>query len=399
MGLNSKVHWLSLPLTTLALSLTMGVASAQDGAGALQLWSSEADATPPLVEAAEEMLGVDIEVTSVPYVDLQGQFAQAVSANKSPDLVFSSCGLQQTWGAQNLLAPVDLGDATADIDPAALLAGNWDGQTVCVPATVQSVALHRNRTLVPEPQLTWDQVQKTCADWPDDGTYCIAFTDRDDFDVFHVFPIITAYGGYLFDYQDGKWDTSAVGVDDPGTREAFKMISGLVKSGKAVATTADQISNLFISGKLGLWITGSWETVKMPKEGLDFVVEAAPSGPAGKGRPFVNSFGMYVSGSAPNLALAQLFVKNYWATAEGMELVQETLEAPTSWIPLQQSDPNFKGFIEASQGGEPIPQVDIMGQAWPLWSAPLKRAFVDGPDSVDESTAAAHKAIVALSQN
>lgn len=368
---------------------------AADG-GTLTVWADQENQGQPIADAASEALGVEVDLTIVPYADLQGQFTQAVSAGTAPDLVITACGLQQTWAAQNLLAPVDLGDAEANMDPAALLAGNWEGETVCVPATVQSIAMHRNTTLVPQPQTDWDAVRETCENWPDDGSYCIGFTNSDDFDAFHVFPVITAYGGYLFDYADGSWDTSSVGVNDPGTREAYKLIADLVASGKAIATTPEQQLALFSEGKLGLWITGSWNTVNLPTEGLDYVIEAAPEGPAGPGRPFVNSVGVYVNGSGENLALAQTFVRNWWLTEDAMAEMQEIFQAPTPWIPLQGEDPNYAGFLEASVGGEPIPQVEIMGEAWGIWSTPLKRGFADGPGVIDDTTQTAHEALVDL---
>lgn len=381
-------------VTTAIVAAVAGPVAAQDSV--LTVWAENAPQAEEIMEAAKAVLGIEYEVTAVPYADLQGQFTQAVSAGNSPDLIISSCGLQQTWASQNLLAPVDLGEAGANMDPAALLAGNWDGQTVCVPSSIQSIAMHRNTDLVAEAQTTWDQVVETCANWPDDGTYCIAFSDSDDFDMFHVFPVLTAYGGYLFGYENGAWDTANVGVNDPGTQAAITMMAELVASGKAVATTTEQVMGLFSDGKVGLWITGSWNTVNLPAEGLNYTVEASPAGPAGPGRPFINSRGVYVSGSAPNLALAQVFIRNFWLTEDAMRLFQVLNGAPTPWIPLQGTDPEMAGFQAASAGGEPIPQVDVMGKAWALWSAPLKSAFNNGPGVVAEATETAHQAIVNL---
>ncbi len=367
----------------------------EPSAQTLTVWTDEPETAEAVVEQASADLGIEFDIVSIPYTELQSQYEQAVAVGEGPDLLFTSCGLHSQLAPQNLVAEIQAGDAIDQLDDAAIAASSWDGSLYCAPISAQSIAQVRNTALVPERPADWNEVQELCAEWPDDGTYCAGFVSADDFDAFHVFPIITAYGGYLFGYDGVEWDTSDVGINDPGTREAFSMIGDLVNSGKAITGTPDELLSLYQDGDIGLWITGDWNTNRLDDSTLEYTIEPAPDGPAGPGRPFVNSFGVYVNPTSPQLALAQLFVRDWTLTDDGMAAWQDAWNSPSSWLPLQSTSDQYAGFEAAAKGGEPIPQINVMAEAWAPWGNALNQSFNNGSSVVDDATQDAHDAVVA----
>ena len=121
-----------------------------------------------------------------------------------------------------MLEPLDIAAIADDFQDVAIDAFTYDGQTYGLPYAVENIALVRNTDLVPEAPATFEEMIQIATDFKaqhaDDPTYQgLALQVGAEGDGYHLQPILSAFGGYIFGQnEDGTFNPDDLGIDSRG---------------------------------------------------------------------------------------------------------------------------------------------------------------------------------------
>ncbi|CUR59470.1 putative Carbohydrate ABC transporter substrate-binding protein, CUT1 family [metagenome] len=346
----------------------------------------------PAVKKVAEKFGADNGITvkvQAISTDLQGQFVTADSAGNGPDVVVGAHdwigNLVQNGAIEPLqLSPEDL----SGYSPKAVQATTYDGKLYGVPYGIEALALYRNTDVAPDEPKTMDDAiaagQKAVDAGKVDSALNLPVGDTGD--AYHMEPILTSFGGYIFAQDDaGAYDPADVGIGKEGSVAAAEKISDLAKA-KVLRTSisGDNSIALFTSKKAAFLVSGPWALPDIKKAGFPYAIQPLP-GFAGQGpaEPFMGAQAFMVAANGKHKDIAQEFVNNGVNSEEAMQ----TLFAETQLVPAMTSvqetvtDPDLTVFTEAANAANPMPAIPAMASVWePLGKA--YSAIVSGKDPV-----------------
>jgi len=354
-------------LAVIALSSVAPLLAQDD---ALIIWADgrRAPILQPLAEAFTAEFGVPVEIQQVELVDVRDQLLVAGPAGEGPDIGIiphDHVGLLVRNGA---IVPFDLSEFEGQFYPAAVNLFTYEDQVWGMPYATENVAFVRNVDLVPEPQTTWQQVAETSAALVADGTSQYGFVMQTG-DAFHAFPIISAFGGYIFGQnEDGSFDTSNVGWASEGGLAAAQWMADMYTAGlmtPAWDTTALQES--FNAGDVAMFVTGPWQSNALAESGINFSIDPIPGaeGISDAGSPFAGGQGFIISAFSEKQLLAESFLYEYVATDEVMQQLFETEGRIPAWTAVDTSAfPTAAAFVAAGENAIPMPAIPEMGAVW-----------------------------------
>jgi raffinose/stachyose/melibiose transport system substrate-binding protein len=175
-----------------------------------------------------------------------------------------------------------------------------------VPVQVEEIVVYYNKSLVPEPPKTVDELRQIADDLKGQDIIPFAFGDQEQWPAGHMFSIgaSNVLGREGLDdifYGDGRWDTpEVIAAIDLIFRDFVE--SGYYPEG-VNAITYDDANNLFYSGQAAMNPTGTWLVSTIVESVQDFEVSFFPfpsiegssiSPPAGVGS------GLFVAKNAKN---------------------------------------------------------------------------------------------------
>ena len=362
-----------VPLFALLILLILGSASfavsAQDDQ--LTIWSMESYA-PILEELAAEFadeFGIQVIVHEAGFGDIRDQFKTAGPAGEGPDLFIGAHDWLGELAVNGLLAELDLSDVADDFLPASLAAFVYDGVQYGLPTTQENVAFIRNTDLVPENPATWDDVRAISEQLKADGDAQYGWIIQDQ-DPYHSFPLLTAFGGYVFGLTDAGYDPSDVGIDSEGAIAGASYMEGFVADGlMPTGVDYDVMHTLFETGEAAMIITGPWAIPRIQESGVNFVVGGLPAGPGGASKPFLGVIGFMISAFSENQILAETFLLDFIATEDVMASLYSSDPRPPAHLAVRESleDEIIVGFVAAGEEGLAMPAIPEMSAVWSAW--------------------------------
>ena len=384
-----------------------GAATGGTGADAsgtdLLIWTGGGpggEATKALAAAFGKANGVNVTVQIVPK-DLQTTFVTAAQAGNSPDVVMGAHDWIGNLVQNGAIDPVQMSDQTQSLfEPLAIKAVTFNGQTYGIPYTMNNIVLFRNTDLVPQAPRTFEDMVATGQALKAAGkvTEVVAYPIGAVGDAYHINPLYTSAGGYMFGTKpDGDLDPADLGVAKADAATAYRKISALGEKGEGVlkrSITTDNIMSLFTGRKTAFMVSGPWQFADLKKTGLDFDVSPVPGFAGGKpASPFVTVDAAYVASKGTHKALAQEFVTNYWSTPEvALALFKANPNVPALKSTLEQiraTDPEVVKAADAGRAsGQIMPNIPAMAAVWdPLGKA--EAAIIGGADPTSTVAAAA----------
>jgi arabinogalactan oligomer/maltooligosaccharide transport system substrate-binding protein len=338
----------------------------------LTIWADETRA--PIIEeigqAFTEQYGVGITVEQMGFGDIRDQLKIAGPAGEGPDVIIGAHDWLGELVINGLLAPIDLGDKKDQFVAAAVQALIYDGTLYGVPYATENVAFFRNPELVPEAPETWDEVAEIAAQLEADGTVGQGYVLQQG-DPYHFFPIMTAFGGYVFGLDaEGNYVADDVGIDSEGSIAAAEWLDTMVKEGHLKADIDwDTMHALFEGGDSAMFLTGPWSLDRLRESGIPYAISNIPAGPAGEGRPFLGVQGFMVSAFSDDPLLAQTFLMEFVATEETMQELYEVGLRASAFLPVLEAteDADLAAFGEAGRNGLPMPAIPEMSAVWTAW--------------------------------
>lgn len=325
--------------------------------------SVEVDTLQKYADEWGEKNGYEVEVLhQSPSVQ---QFAQAVKSASGPDAVVGIPNDQLADYVNAGLAaevPQEL-YTDSDFSDAAIQACYVDGKRYAAPLSVETTALFYNTELVSKVPSTWEELVEQAAQ---NGGVQFDATS-----IYYDLGFVRACGGYIFQYKDGAYDTSDIGLANAGAVEAYEFINALCNKYNLITAdvTADIARSNFQNGKCAYYIGGPWDIDGFTSAQTPFAISEMPTF---HGQPFVTPVGTqvsFVSNNSDKQEQVWNFIQ-YLIENGALNLYEAGDRIPARLADQElaeiQNNEYAQAFIAQINNGEPMPTVSEMGQLWSI---------------------------------
>ena len=327
--------------------------------------------------------GVDVVVEEVDIDDVYGAILDSGPDGTLPDVFIG----RHVWAEELVVGehvvPLDLDAARDRFLDVALTGFNVGGRLYAVPASIEAMAMYRNTDLVAAAPAGWDGLVAAC-DAVDVDT-CVAVPGGSgDPDAYAQFVFLSAFGGFVFGYDDASgFDEAVVGVDAAATIDGAAFLRQQVDAGVVVDTGYAEAKQRFLDGRAAFWLSGPWELDELAATDVPFGVSVIPRISDGPARPFVGATGWYVSANSSQAELAESFLVDHVATDATMDAFVAAGADDSAWSAVVRSLPETSpahAFAVSATDGVAIPNLVAMADVWgPLGErlAQLRRGELD----------------------
>ena len=248
-----------------------------------------------------------VEVLALPYDAFASKLTSAIPSGHGPDVFIFAHERIGNWAREGYLKAVDPGPINGVLRDALTV----EGQVWGLPLAVKSVALFRNRALVPDAPATTDELLQQARRLTDAsrGQYGLAYPVTDFY--FHA-AWQSGFGGTIFQEPGHR----AV-LDTPGSVRALEFVQQQVMKTLPEEPTSQLVTALFNSGKAAMAINGPWFVGEIDKD-IDYAISTLPlvSQTGLRMRPLLSVEAAIVSGHANETEGAQKLAR-FLASTEG----------------------------------------------------------------------------------
>lgn len=338
------------------------------------IWADETR-SPIVEEVAGQYaadLGVQIEVVQLGFGDIRDQMKVSGPSGEGPDLFIGAHDWLGELVANGLVAEVDLSDKADQFFGPAVNAFTYQGTLYGMPYATENIAFFCNPDLLGEyadgeRPATWDEVMELASTIETNSNgEATAWTIQTN-DPYHLFPLVTSYGGYVFEYTETGYNPDNVGIDTEGALMAAQWLEDMAAAGYVEAgVDYDTMHSLFEQGQVACIGTGPWALGRIRDSGVSYNIGQFPAGADTNGRPFLGVQGFMVSAFSDNQLLAQTLLTEVFATEEFMQAVYDADPRPSAFMPVREAtdDPDLAAFAEAGGEGLPMPAIPEMSAVW-----------------------------------
>jgi len=324
-----------------------------------------------------EDLGIQLDVVQMGFGDVRDQMKVAGPAGEGPDIFIGAHDWMGELVANGLVAEVDLGEKEVEFFGPALDAFTYEGVLLGMPYATENIAFFCNPDVLTEyadgeRPATWDEVYELAGTIEEaSGGESTAWTIQTN-DPYHMFPLISAYGGYVFALEEEGYNPQDVGLDSEGAIEAAVWLEEMAAAGYVEpGVDYDTMHALFEGGQVACIGTGPWALGRIRESGVAYNIGPFPAGTETNGRPFLGVQGFMVSAFSENQLLAQTLLSEVFATDEFMQAIYDADPRPSAWMPVRDAieDPDLAAFAEAGEAGLPMPAIPEMSAVWTAWGS------------------------------
>lgn len=378
-------------LAFLIISLVPAAALAQEEEPGLLIWA-DGNRTEVMLELADQFaaeFGVTVEVQEMGLGDIRDQLQVAGPAGEGPDIIVTVHDTLGQLVANGMLLPIELSGMEEEFLPSAVDAFTLDGVVYGVPYATENMAFVRNPDILPEPIETWQEIADLSAEMNGEEVKYVWLLVTGN--VYETFPLITAFGGYIFGFDGESYDVTDIGFASPGGIDAAEYIDMMAEEGYIVPdVNSDVLFELYTSGELATFMTGPWFLERLRDTGQPYVLERFPGSTTEygieHGRPFSGVQGFSISAFTEDPLLAETFVLDYIATEETMQALFEAEPRPSAWLSVREAidDPDLSAFAEAGAEAMPMPNIPEMSAVWSAGADALNlivQGQVDGEEA------------------
>ena len=293
------------------------------------------------------------------------KFAQAVKSPDGPDAVIGIPNDQLADYVNAGLAAEVPTKAYSDSDfcDASIQACYVEGVRYAAPLSVETITLFYNTEMVSAVPATWEELVEQASQ--------SGGLQFDATSIYYDLGFVRAFGGYIFNYENGAYDVNNIGLANEGAVKAYEFINAMYTQYGLVSAdvTADIARSNFQNGKTAYYIGGPWDIDGFTSAGTPFAIAKMPTL---NGQPFVTPVGTqvsFVSNQSDEQAAAWELIM-YIINHGGMDMYEAGDRIPAKLSEQNdekiQSDEYSKVFIAQIADGEPMPTVSEMGQLWAI---------------------------------
>ena len=291
-------------------------------------------------------------------------YATAARTGKGPDVVVGmphdNNGL---FVQEGLIAPVPSQDINpSDYSQSIVDAVTVGGKIYSYPMDAETTAVFYNKKLVPTPPTNWTQF---VADANKAGFM------YDQANLYDNYAIIGGYGGYVFKNNNGTLNPKDIGLGNSGAIQAYTLMYQMdSKYHWMTPSTNGAIAKAkFVAGKLGMYVSGTWDIPDIQKAGIDFGITPWPTLPNGQAAtPFLGVKTGFASAKSKTLPADFSLLQALTGSKAQLDYFNDSQAVP-ALTSLQQSStiqnaPNFKAFADQSKVAVPMPNIPQMQAVW-----------------------------------
>jgi arabinogalactan oligomer/maltooligosaccharide transport system substrate-binding protein len=352
----------------------------------LLIWTSPevAAVVTPFTTEFLATYGVTAECdTTLIEAELEKHF---IDSDPGPDILIGPHDWVGSLVNLRLIEPITLSDQRIQsFAPEHLNPFSFNGELYAIPSSLDTVALIRNTDLVPNCPKTFEELLAVAQELRDRNmvTEIMAVPVGPRGDPFHMWPIFTGAGGWLFERQkDSSWNPSKQGITATGTLHAFETIRMLGMLGVLrLEIDPPRSIELFIRRQTPFLLATSGAVIPLRNSGVSFEVSALPRfrGRRSPSVSFLTVNGFYIASNGRNKVVASDLVPDYLTRAD----VTETFGRLAHVIPLRLTDecaPAIVKFHELSSAAVPMPSFPQMREVWNLLAS-AELSLIDGEDA------------------
>ena len=356
-------------------STTTPTDGASAASGSLTVWvdADRARALEDVAKTFEKEKGVKVNLVVKDYGKIRDEFTAQVPTGKGPDITIGGHDWIGAFVKDGIVAPVELGDKTADFEKVAIQAVTYDGKTYGLPYAIENIAILRNTALADSTPATYDEMitkgQAAGTEYP-----FVVGLDPQASDPYHLYPFQISFGSTVFaQNDDGSYDASQLTIGDEAGQKFAGWLTAQGDTGTKVLNlnlSGDLAKEAFNAGKSPYFLTGPWNVADAQKAGIDVSVDAIPSAGGEAAQPFAGVQTFFLSAKSSNALIANEFLVNYIATPDVQTALFEAGGRPpalTESFEAAQSDPLIAGFAKVGANAVPMPSVPQMGSVWDDW--------------------------------
>ena len=359
--------------STLSMFLGVLIAPSAHASSTIVLWAddSKAPAYKAVADAYTAKTGVSVTVIVKPKLKDDLKTVQDADA---PDIIIAAHDWIGGLRADNKIVDIRLSNAN-EFGASTLGAFSLGAKLFGVPLQTENIALFRNTTMVPKAPKTFAALEASALalkkkNAGNKNFVPFAVQQGTGGDAYHMFPLFTGLGGYLFGGSSGKWNPYDVGVDNKRFMKNAPLIDKWYKEGLIRASVGgDTAKNAFTSGNSPYYITGPWFLSDIRKSGVRYAISSVPEIIKGiKPIPFSGVQGAILTTWADKhgVTLSAKDFLNYLATpAVQLGLAEKLLRAPANLKALAQyTDKDMAAFGVAGANAVPMPSIPAMNAVW-----------------------------------
>jgi len=355
----------------------------------LVVWADETRA--PILEALQpqaEELGITLNIQQMGFGDIRDQLAVAGPAGEGPDVIIGAHDWLGQLVTNGLVSPLDYD--TSNFHPLAIEAFTYNGELYGMPYATENIAFICNMDVLgdrPVPT-TWDEVMVLAEDLEaESGGEVTAWTVQTR-DPYHWYPQLSAYGGYVFGFDEATgYDPTDVGIDSEGSIAAATWLQNMTEGGHVEGgIDYDVMHSLFTNGQVACIGTGPWALQLIKDSGINYSINPFPAGDAGPGAPFLGVQAFMVSAFSENQLLAQTFLTEVVGSQEFMQALYEAQGRLSAYMPIRETtdDPDLAAFAVAGENGQPMPAIPEMSSVWEAWTN-AQELIITGEQTSEEA--------------
>lgn len=343
--------------------------------GALTVWvdANRSRALEDVAKTFEQDKGVKVNLVVKDYGKIRDEFTAQVPTGKGPDITIGGHDWIGAFVKDGIVAPVELGDKSADFEKVAMEAVSYDGKTYGLPYAIENIAILRNTALADSTPATFDEMiakgRAAGTEYP-----FVVGLDPQAADPYHLYPFQTSFGNSVFARNaDGSYDPSQLTIGDEAGQQFAGWLTAQGDTGTKVLNlnlSGDLAKEAFNAGKSPYFLTGPWNVADAQSAGVDVSVDAIPSAGGSAAQPFSGVQAFFLSAKSTNSLVANEFLVNYIATADVQTKLFEAGGRPpalTESFEAAQSDPIAGGFATVGANAVPMPSIPEMGSVWDDW--------------------------------
>ena len=322
----NKLLGISLVFALLLVLVNAAVVPVAAQSEPLVIWAPT-DITPALEQLGDQFeaeFGVALDVQEVPFGQAADDLLNFGPAGEGPDILVTENSRLGQLVDNGALVPLDLTGMEDLFEPSALNIFTYQNEIWAMPYAWENLGFIRNTNLAPEIPATWQEVRAFSEEIQGSEAADYGFLLQTS-NPYHFYPIITAFGGYVFgENEDGTYNVADIGLNSEGGLAAAQWLGGMYQDSLMVPDVDDDvIFELFANGELAMFVTGPWSSQRIIDAGVPYSIDPMPGVEGGlpNGRPFSGGFAFAISAFSDNQLLAETFLLDFIATQESMETI------------------------------------------------------------------------------
>ncbi len=296
---------------------------------------------------------IKITLLEVPFDQLYTKYETDTAAGGGPDMFTAPNDNLGSEVRAGLIAPIDsyLTGKLTNYTQAGINGVTVDGKIYAVPGIAKAVGLYYNKSTVPNPPKTTDDLMNLVKSGKKLG-----FVNNG---AYYIWGFFSGFGGTLTD-STGK----CIADQTTGFADALQYLADLQKAGATVDSDEGKLDTAFEQGQLDMIFEGPWTLGDFEKNlGSKLGVVAEPTGPKGAFMAMMGIDGWYINPNSQNKQAA-INLALYIFGKDGLTAYENTAGDPAARTDVTSTDPMVKAFADIAAGGFPRPQSAEFGNYW-----------------------------------